>query len=123
MQLGGKDALTGKTILFLVTEDWYFCSHRLPIARAAPDRWPGVLAVLQAAGFEVWAMTPASTAEDLWAVEIPERVAVLLGAEGPGLTSAARAIADRRVRIPISPTVDSLNVGQAAAVTFAALTR
>jgi glycosyltransferase involved in cell wall biosynthesis len=27
----------GKTILFLVTEDWYFCSHRLPIARAARD--------------------------------------------------------------------------------------
>jgi tRNA G18 (ribose-2'-O)-methylase SpoU len=95
----------------------------MPVARAAPDRWPGVLSVLQAAGFEVWAMTPASTAEDLWAVEIPERVAVLLGAEGPGLTSAARAIADRRVRIPISPNVDSLNVGQAAAVTFAALTR
>lgn len=38
MQLDGKDALTGKTILFLVTEDWYFCSHRLPIARAARDK-------------------------------------------------------------------------------------
>lgn len=24
-------------LLFLVTEDWYFCSHRLPIARAARD--------------------------------------------------------------------------------------
>ena len=32
------DALTrGKKILYLVTEDWYFCSHRLPIARAARD--------------------------------------------------------------------------------------
>ncbi|MBA4395016.1 MAG: glycosyltransferase family 1 protein, partial [Desulfobacca sp.] len=29
-------------IIFLVTEDWYFCSHRLPIACAARD-----------AGFEV----------------------------------------------------------------------
>ena len=29
--------LYGKTILFLVSEDWYFCSHRLPIARAARD--------------------------------------------------------------------------------------
>jgi glycosyltransferase involved in cell wall biosynthesis len=29
-------------LLFLVTEDWYFCSHRLPVARAARD-----------AGFEV----------------------------------------------------------------------
>ena len=24
-------------LLFLVTEDWYFCSHRLPVARAARD--------------------------------------------------------------------------------------
>jgi glycosyltransferase involved in cell wall biosynthesis len=31
-----------KKLLFLVTEDWYFCSHRLPPARAA-----------QAAGYEV----------------------------------------------------------------------
>lgn len=27
----------GRKVLFLVTEDWYFCSHRLPIARAARD--------------------------------------------------------------------------------------
>ena len=29
--------LQGRTILYLVTEDWYFWSHRLPIARAARD--------------------------------------------------------------------------------------
>lgn len=29
--------LSGRTILFLVTEDWYFWSHRLPVARAARD--------------------------------------------------------------------------------------
>jgi tRNA G18 (ribose-2'-O)-methylase SpoU len=95
----------------------------LPIARAAPDDWPSVLSKVSAAGFEVWAMTPASTAVDLWAVDVPDRVAVLLGAEGPGLTRAALAAADRHVRISISPDVDSLNVGQAAAVTFAALAR
>lgn len=33
-------------IVFVVTEDWYFCSHRLPIARAARD-----------AGYEVWVVT------------------------------------------------------------------
>ena len=33
---------SGRKLLYLVTEDWYFCSHRLPIARAARD-----------AGFEV----------------------------------------------------------------------
>ena len=95
----------------------------LPIARATADEWPGVLAEVNAAGFEVWAMTPAPTADDLWGVEAPDRLAVLLGAEGPGLTAAAIAAADRQVRIPISTDVDSLNVGQAAAVTFAAITR
>lgn len=28
---------SGRTLLFVVTEDWYFCSHRLPVARAARD--------------------------------------------------------------------------------------
>ena len=54
---------------------------------------------------------------------VPDRVAVLLGAEGPGLSAAAMAAADRRVRIPIHPGVDSLNVGHAAAVAFAAVGR
>lgn len=95
----------------------------LPIARAARDVWPAVLGDLRSAGFDVWAMTPAAAAENLWSVEIPDRVAVLFGAEGPGLTRQALAGADRQVRIPISADVDSLNVGQAAAVTFAAVTR
>ena len=51
------------------------------------------------------------------------RVAVLLGAEGPGLSAAAMAAVDRRVRIPIAAGVDSLNVGHAAAVAFAHLSR
>ena len=95
----------------------------MPIARAMPDAWPGVLAELTGAGFEVWAMTPASDADDLWSVAVPDQVAVLLGAEGPGLSRAALSAASRSVRIPISAEVDSLNVGQAAAVTFAALAR
>jgi tRNA G18 (ribose-2'-O)-methylase SpoU len=52
-----------------------------------------------------------------------ERVAVLLGAEGPGLSDAAMASADERVRISLRPEVDSLNVGHAAAIAFAALDR
>jgi glycosyltransferase involved in cell wall biosynthesis len=31
------DGGAGPTLLYLVTEDWYFCSHRLPVARAARD--------------------------------------------------------------------------------------
>ena len=42
----------------------------------------------------------------------------MLGAEGPGLPAATLAAADRRVRIPLAPGVDSLNVATAAAVAF-----
>ncbi|CAN5706243.1 RNA methyltransferase [soil metagenome] len=93
----------------------------LPVARS--NDGPADITHLHDAGFETWALTPAPDAEVLWDVDGPERVAVLLGAEGPGLSPAALSGADRRVRIPISPDVDSINVGHAAAVTFAAITR
>ena len=91
----------------------------LPVARAAA--WPDDLAVLHGAGFETWALTPDPGADELWSLAVPARVAVLLGAEGPGLSAAAMAAATRRVRIPIAAGVDSLNVGHAAAVAFAHL--
>ena len=93
----------------------------LPIVRL--DQWESVADRLREAGLVTWAMTPALDADDLWSVAVPERLAVCLGAEGPGLGRTLMAGTDRRVRIPIAATVDSLNVAQAAAVTFAALTR
>jgi tRNA G18 (ribose-2'-O)-methylase SpoU len=45
-------------------------------------------------------------------------VAVVLGAEGPGLTESARAASDVVVHIPMANGVDSLNVATAAAVAF-----
>ena len=93
------------------------------IARAARDEWPGVLGTLHATGFETWALTPGQHADDLWDTPVPERLALLLGAEGPGLTPGALAAATRRVRIPISGDVDSLNVGHAAAIALAATRR
>lgn len=95
----------------------------LPIVRISEPDWPGALHTLQAAGFEIWAMTPEHGAADLWSIPVPGRLAVLLGAEGPGLTEQSLAASSRRVRIPIRPEVDSLNVGHAAAVTFAAIGR
>jgi tRNA G18 (ribose-2'-O)-methylase SpoU len=86
----------------------------LPFARV--PEWPGGLAPLAAAGFTVIALTPAPDAVPIDTVAPPERVALLLGAEGPGLTAGAQAAASLRVRIPIRPTVDSLNVSHAAAV-------
>jgi tRNA G18 (ribose-2'-O)-methylase SpoU len=91
---------------------------RVPFA-VLPDPWPASLRIL--AAFDVLAMTPDARAVPLRQVAAPPRWAVLLGAEGPGLSPAALAAADRPVRIPMAPGVDSLNVATAAAVAFAAL--
>lgn len=97
----------------------------LAVPYAYLDRWPEGLGDLRDAGFRVLALTPspAATALDRLAVGDHERVAVVLGAEGPGLTEEAMAASDERVRIPMSAGVDSLNVAAAAAVTFWALGR
>lgn len=95
----------------------------LPSCRVADDQWPQSLDRLRRAGFEIWAMTPATDSSDIWELGVPERLAVMLGAEGPGLSTRAIAAADRRVRLPIDPDVDSLNVGAAAAVAFAIVAR
>jgi tRNA G18 (ribose-2'-O)-methylase SpoU len=50
-----------------------------------------------------------------------ERVAIVLGSEGPGLGEATLAAADVLVRIPMARGVDSLNVATAGAIAFAAL--
>ena len=44
-----------------------------------------MLGELGRAGVETWAMSPMPTAESIWDVEVPDRLAVVLGAEGPGL--------------------------------------
>ncbi|HVW32593.1 MAG TPA: TrmH family RNA methyltransferase, partial [Acidimicrobiia bacterium] len=83
------------------------------------------LGLLRAAGFTVAALTPAGDADPLpaWAPPPPGgRVAVLLGAEGPGLSPAALAAADRRLTIPMRTPADSLNVASAAAITFYVVT-
>ena len=92
----------------------------VPYARL--ERWPHDLGLLRASGLRVMALTPGGSQElDRLTLEPGDRVAVLLGAEGPGLSDEALAYADLRVRIPMSGGVDSLNVGSAAAVTFWAL--
>jgi tRNA G18 (ribose-2'-O)-methylase SpoU len=93
---------------------------RVPFA-TLPGDWPGSLAMLRAAGLRLLALTPDEHADDLRAVPPPQRWAVLLGAEGPGLTAAALETADQHVRIPMAAGVDSLNVATAAAVAFAHL--
>lgn len=95
----------------------------LPVARAQREEWPGALEVLHDAGFVTWAMTPQADATSIWDVPVPDRLAIVLGAEGAGLSGPALAAATERVRIPIGQQVDSLNVGHAAAIAFAAIKR
>ena len=82
------------------------------------DDWPGALGDLTGRGFRVLAMTPAPDAAPLSEVRLAddERAALLLGAEGPGLTAEALAAGTERVRIPMAHGVDSLNVAAAAAI-------
>jgi tRNA G18 (ribose-2'-O)-methylase SpoU len=80
--------------------------------------WPSSLQTLRDSAFRLLGMTPAADAVRLDEVALgaDERVALVLGAEGPGLTAEVLAAADLRVRIPMAPSVDSLNVAAAAAV-------
>jgi tRNA G18 (ribose-2'-O)-methylase SpoU len=66
-------------------------------------------------------MTPDDGAVSLFAWQPPSRVALLLGSEGHGLSGRWLAAADRRVRVPMAPGVDSLNVAATSAVVGYAL--
>lgn len=91
----------------------------VPFARSAD--WPGDLVMLRQKGFRLLAMTPDPRAEVLsnaMAKLRDEPLAVLVGAEGPGLSVQAMRASDMRVRIPMSRGTDSLNVATAAALAF-----
>jgi tRNA G18 (ribose-2'-O)-methylase SpoU len=90
----------------------------LAVPYAYLGEWPAALSTVRSAGFQVLAMTPAEDAERLDAVQLEDedKVVLLLGAEGPGLTAEAMAASDRRVRIAMAHGVDSLNIAAAAAV-------
>ncbi len=90
----------------------------LPIARAPLDE---VFAALDGGGFHTWAFTPrrdATSIGQLITAGVPERLAFVFGAEGPGLSPAVLG-ARTNVRIPQRADVDSLNVGHATAAALA----
>jgi tRNA G18 (ribose-2'-O)-methylase SpoU len=90
----------------------------VPFARCAS--WPDDLARLQARGFAVLALTPGGEAVDIDGEPAPwgsrRHLAVLAGAEGSGLTAEALGLADHRVRIPMVPGANSLNVATAVGI-------
>jgi tRNA G18 (ribose-2'-O)-methylase SpoU len=95
--------------------------HALLVPYARATEWPADLVTLKERGFRLLAMTPHRDARALpeaMAAVRDERVAVLAGAEGPGLTTAVQRLSDVRVRIPMSRGTDSLNVATAAALAF-----
>lgn len=94
-------------------------------AYARVRRFPEDLQLLKDAGFVVCALTPApdAVAIDELSFEPDQKVALLLGSEGPGLTDATMEASDHRVVIPLAGRVDSLNVGAAAAIACYAITR
>jgi tRNA G18 (ribose-2'-O)-methylase SpoU len=91
---------------------------RLPFA--VDEAWPEAIRALQTAGARVLAMTPHLPARDVddaaarCGMDVP--IVVMVGHEGDGLSQGALAAADERVRIPLAPGVDSLNVATAAAI-------
>jgi len=95
--------------------------HALLVPFARATDWPADLATMKERGFRLLAMTPHREARALpeaMAAVRDERIAVLVGAEGPGLTAAVLRLSDVRVRIPMSRSTDSLNVATAAALAF-----
>jgi tRNA G18 (ribose-2'-O)-methylase SpoU len=96
---------------------------QVPFARALD--WPGPLLQVRAAGFTIVALTPREPCEALDAFASrprPGRLALVVGTEGDGLTPAAAAFADHRVRIPIVDAVDSLNLAVAVGIALYRLT-
>lgn len=101
--------------------------HVLTTPHARCERWPDDLDALRGAGFTLAALTPSRDAQDIGSFatgrEPGARTALLVGSEGPGLSARALGRADARVRIPIAPGTDSINVAAACAVALHRLSR
>ncbi|MCH1513344.1 MAG: RNA methyltransferase [Acidimicrobiales bacterium] len=85
--------------------------------------FPEGLRVLKSAGFALVALTPGNHARRVgdFCIGKDDPVALIIGAEGPGLTEETLQESDYQIRIPMDRNVDSLNVGTAAAVALYAI--
>jgi tRNA G18 (ribose-2'-O)-methylase SpoU len=95
--------------------------HALLVPYAWAHSWPEDLELLRDNEFRLMAMTPdpsALTLAEAMSAVGGDKVAILVGAEGPGLTERAMRASELRVRIPMSRGTDSLNVATAAALAF-----
>ena len=87
------------------------------------DSWSVLGEALRSRGFAVAALALSDDSVEIeeFAESAPDRLALILGTEGTGISTEARAICDAIVRIPMRADVDSLNVAAASAVAFWAL--
>ena len=95
--------------------------HALLVPFAKAQNWPSDLYRLRDNGFRLLAMTPQAGAVPLSQVMgelADDKVAILMGAEGPGLSEQSLRASDAKVRIQMSRGTDSLNVATAAALAF-----
>ena len=95
----------------------------LDVPYVTAGNWPAALDTVRGAGLHIIALTPAPDAQPLDSIAPPDRLALLLGTEGAGLSTDAIAHADRRVRIRMTDRVDSLNVTVAASIALHHLAR
>ncbi|MBB3663488.1 tRNA G18 (ribose-2'-O)-methylase SpoU [Prauserella sediminis] len=96
---------------------------RVPFAVASgPAEWKAALETVREAGFRLAALTPRPGSVPLWEAAGDEKVALMLGSEGHGLSGEALAAADVAVSVPMADGVDSLNVATTGAVAFYELT-
>ena len=94
---------------------------QVPWARVGD--WASTRELLTASGFQVAAFALSPDAVSLRDFVAPERLALVLGAEGEGLTPEALDAADVVVQIPMAHGIDSLNVAAAAAVAMWAVAK
>jgi len=113
LSAGSGDPLYRKAIRVAIG-----ASLSIPFARVGD--WLHALQTLRETGYCVIALTPDAAAIDVAEFgthrPVPERAALLLGAEGVGLSAATRRAAHLEVRIRMRPRVDSLNVATAAGI-------
>lgn len=86
--------------------------------------WPEARGLLHSAGFHIaaFALSDDSLSLREFARQQPEKIALVFGAEGDGLSTQALEACDSIVMIPMQHGVDSLNVASASAVALYALT-
>ena len=85
----------------------------LPFHHGAPP--DEIVSAVRNAGYEIWTLTPDTNAGSLYTANRPEKLAIMLGPEGPGLPDHLIE-AGRPIRIPMSNEVDSLNVATSLAI-------